>query len=182
MLALRRIREATLLRDSDKVPELMNLYRRSDISLGPPVCLRLADRMGAVAKGVRTGGSFWSRNKTRPLRNNHAGQRTSDDLTLIADLCPLILLSLSAYALAGRIDAFVGKGNACVLKRKFHVTLLEHDEGVSVSCPELPGCHSQGKNVDEALENIEDGFRGYIDLYGEPETRCEIREMEVVTA
>src|SRR5204863_6818499 len=75
MLALRRIREATLLRDSDKVPELMNLYRRSDIWLGPPVCLRLADRMGAVAKGVRTGGSFWSRNKTRPLRNNHAGQR-----------------------------------------------------------------------------------------------------------
>jgi len=24
------------------------------------------------------------------------------------------------------------------MKRKFHVTLLEHDEGVSVSCPELP--------------------------------------------
>ena len=35
--------------------------------------------------------------------------------------------------------------------------------------------------VDEALENIEDAIRGYIDLYGEPETRCEIREMEVVT-
>ena len=68
------------------------------------------------------------------------------------------------------------------MKRKFHVTLLEHDEGVSVSCPELPGCHSQGANVDEALENIEGAIRGYIDLYGEPETRCEIREMEVVTA
>ena len=38
-----------------------------------------------------------------------------------------------------------------------------------------------GVNVDEALENIEDAIRGYIDLYGEPETRCEIREMEVVT-
>src|SRR5713101_2444175 len=75
MLALRRVGEATLLRDSDKIPELMNFHRRSDTPLGPPVCLRLADRMGAVAKGVRTGGSFWSRNKTRPLRNNHAGQR-----------------------------------------------------------------------------------------------------------
>src|SRR2546423_8227856 len=63
VLALRRIREAALLRDSDKVPELMNLRRRSDTPLGPPVCLRLADRMGAVAKGVRTGGSFRSRNK-----------------------------------------------------------------------------------------------------------------------
>lgn len=69
-----------------------------------------------------------------------------------------------------------------VVKRKFHVTLLEHDKGVSVSCPELPGCHSQGANVNEALANIEDAIRGYIDLYGEPKTRCEIREMEVVTA
>ena len=67
------------------------------------------------------------------------------------------------------------------MKRKFHVTLLEHEEGVSVSCPELPGCHSQGATVEEALANIEDAIRGYIDLYGEPETRCEIREMEVVT-
>ncbi|PYL40107.1 MAG: HicB family protein [Verrucomicrobia bacterium] len=66
------------------------------------------------------------------------------------------------------------------MKRKFHVTLLEHDEGVSVSCPELPGCHSQGDTVDEALANIEDAIR-YVELYGEPETRCEIREMEVVT-
>src|SRR5438552_5378317 len=41
VLALRRIREAALLRDRDKVPELMNLHRRSDTPLGPPVCLRL---------------------------------------------------------------------------------------------------------------------------------------------
>jgi hypothetical protein len=50
VLAFRRIGEATLLRDSDKVPQLMNLHRRSDTPLGPPVCLRLADRMDAVAK------------------------------------------------------------------------------------------------------------------------------------
>jgi predicted RNase H-like HicB family nuclease len=74
------------------------------------------------------------------------------------------------------------RGTLQFVKRKFHATLLVHDEGVSVSCPELPGCHSQGRNVEEALENIEDAIRGYIDLYGEPETRCEIREMEVVTA
>jgi len=68
------------------------------------------------------------------------------------------------------------------MKRKFHVTLLAHDEGVSVSCPELPGCHSQGANVDEALENIQDAIQGYVELYGGPDTRCEIREMEVITA
>jgi predicted RNase H-like HicB family nuclease len=54
-----------------------------------------------------------------------------------------------------------------IVKRKFHVTLLEHEEGVSVSCPELPGCHSQGANVDEALANIEDAIRCYVELYGD---------------
>ena len=44
MLTLRRVGKATLLRDSDKVPELMNFHRRSDTPLGPPVCLRLVDR------------------------------------------------------------------------------------------------------------------------------------------
>ncbi|HSH37962.1 MAG TPA: type II toxin-antitoxin system HicB family antitoxin [Chthoniobacterales bacterium] len=68
------------------------------------------------------------------------------------------------------------------MKRKFHVTLLEHEEGVSVSCPELPGCHSQGANVDDAIANIGDAIREYLEVYGEPDTRCEIREMEVVTA
>jgi predicted RNase H-like HicB family nuclease len=81
-----------------------------------------------------------------------------------------------------RIDRSSRKAYSAPVKRKFHVTLLEHDEGVSVSCPELPGCHSQGRTVAEALANMEDAIRGYLDLYGEPETRCEIREMEVVTA
>jgi predicted RNase H-like HicB family nuclease len=67
------------------------------------------------------------------------------------------------------------------MKRIFHVTLLQHEEGVSVSCSELPGCHSQGASVEEALENIQDAIAGYLELYGEPAVRCEFREMEVVT-
>jgi len=57
------------------------------------------------------------------------------------------------------------------VKRKFHVTLLEHDEGVSVSCPELPGCHSQGANVEDAFANIRDAIQGYLQSlkkHGEP--------------
>ena len=68
------------------------------------------------------------------------------------------------------------------MKCKYHVTLLQHSEGVSVSCPELPGCHSQGATVAEAMENIRDAIQGYLELYGVPELRCEIREMEVTTA
>jgi predicted RNase H-like HicB family nuclease len=67
------------------------------------------------------------------------------------------------------------------MKRKFHVAVIEHDEGVSVSCPELPGCHSQGATVDEAMENIRDAIEGYLALYGEPDARCEIREVELLT-
>lgn len=71
--------------------------------------------------------------------------------------------------------------HARTVKRNLHVTLLEHEEGVAVSCPELPGCHSQGNTVPEALENIRDAIAGYLELYGEPTVRCEVREMEIVT-
>ena len=43
------MRKATFFRDSDKVPELMNLHRRSDTPLDPPICLRPADRLVAYS-------------------------------------------------------------------------------------------------------------------------------------
>jgi len=48
VLSLRRIGEATLIRDSDKIPELMNFHRGSDTPLGPAVCIRLADGLGGI--------------------------------------------------------------------------------------------------------------------------------------
>jgi len=36
----------------------------------------------------------------------------------------------------------------------YRVTLIEHEAGVSVSCPALKGCHSQGRTREEAMENI----------------------------
>ena len=33
----------------------------------------------------------------------------------------------------------------------YRVTLFESDEGWSVSCPDLPGCHSQGATREEVL-------------------------------
>jgi predicted RNase H-like HicB family nuclease len=37
---------------------------------------------------------------------------------------------------------------------QYHVKLTQSEEGWAVSCPALPGCHSQGATRDEALENI----------------------------
>jgi antitoxin HicB len=34
--------------------------------------------------------------------------------------------------------------------------------GFIVSCPSLPGCHSQGDNREEALRNIRDAIEGYL--------------------
>ncbi len=36
------------------------------------------------------------------------------------------------------------------------------DGGFTVSCPVLPGCHSQGETIEEALENIRDAISGCV--------------------
>jgi predicted RNase H-like HicB family nuclease len=44
--------------------------------------------------------------------------------------------------------------------------IIEPDEtgGYVISCPSLPGCHSQGESIDEALENIRDAIELYIEV------------------
>ncbi|MEM2983424.1 MAG: type II toxin-antitoxin system HicB family antitoxin [Candidatus Bathyarchaeia archaeon] len=41
---------------------------------------------------------------------------------------------------------------------------MERDEDGNyvVQCPSLPGCISEGKTREEALENIKDAIRGYL--------------------
>ena len=45
---------------------------------------------------------------------------------------------------------------------KFRVIVREdpEDGGYVVSCPAIPGCHSQGETVEETLENIKDAISG----------------------
>ena len=56
---------------------------------------------------------------------------------------------------------------------KFRVVIepdLE-DGGYVVSCPSLPGCHSQGDAVNEALVNIREAIAAYVESlkkHGEP--------------
>lgn len=35
-------------------------------------------------------------------------------------------------------------------------------QGYVADVPELPGCMSQGKTMDEAIENIKDAIKGYL--------------------
>jgi predicted RNase H-like HicB family nuclease len=47
---------------------------------------------------------------------------------------------------------------------KYTVHLEESDEGFAVSVPGLPGCHSQGATRAEALANIADAIREYLEV------------------
>ena len=50
---------------------------------------------------------------------------------------------------------------------KFKVVLEEEVGGYVVSCPAIPGCHSQGDTVEEALENIKEAITACLESLGE---------------
>ncbi|MFZ2053673.1 MAG: type II toxin-antitoxin system HicB family antitoxin [Candidatus Aminicenantales bacterium] len=45
---------------------------------------------------------------------------------------------------------------------RYGVNLKKTDEGYAAWVPELPGCWSQGKTEQEALENIVDAIKAYL--------------------
>ena len=57
---------------------------------------------------------------------------------------------------------------------RYEVVLFKTDEGYAITCPALPACWSQGATSAEALENISDAIRLYLDyLSDETESRKE---------
>ncbi len=47
---------------------------------------------------------------------------------------------------------------------KYRILIKQDEDGVFVAeCPSLPGCISQGKTRKEAIENIQDAIRGYLE-------------------
>ena len=56
------------------------------------------------------------------------------------------------------------------------------DGGFNVSCPALPGCHSQGDSEEEALANIREAILGCLEVLNEraiPQTDAAERILEV---
>ena len=66
-----------------------------------------------------------------------------------------------------------------VVALKYKVLLQQSEEGFSVSCPGLPGCWSQGKTEQEALENIQDAIREYLEAIAGTLQDSDVREIEV---
>jgi len=62
---------------------------------------------------------------------------------------------------------------------KYTVALRKSKEGYSVSCPGLPGCWSQGRTEKEALDNIQDAIREYLEAAVKISKGSKLREVEV---
>ena len=50
--------------------------------------------------------------------------------------------------------------------------LIESDEGFAASCPALAGCWSQGRTREEAMENIRDAIRLWLEVAEEDALRA----------
>ncbi len=63
--------------------------------------------------------------------------------------------------------------------RNYRVTLIEHEGGVSVSCPALKGCHSQGRTREEALGNIREAIQEWLAAEAEEAKYFKVSEAEI---
>ena len=62
---------------------------------------------------------------------------------------------------------------------RYKVNIKKTEEGYSIWCPGLPGCWSQGKTEKEALENIKDAIRSYLETIQELSKDKKPRYVEV---
>ena len=62
----------------------------------------------------------------------------------------------------------------------YRVTLFESEEGWAVSCPALPGCHSQGATREEALANIKEAIKLWLEVEAEETGLKRLEQAEVV--
>ncbi len=58
------------------------------------------------------------------------------------------------------------------MKQRYTVILeAEEEGGYHVYCPSLPGCHSEGETIEEALRNVREAIEVYLEsllAHGEP--------------
>ncbi len=62
---------------------------------------------------------------------------------------------------------------------KYRVNIQKTEEGYAVWCPGLPGCWSQGKTEEEAMENIKDAIKAYLKTVKELSKGQKARYVEI---
>jgi len=61
---------------------------------------------------------------------------------------------------------------------KYPVVVHQSEYGYDIHCPLLPGCHSQGDTLEEALGNIKDAIVTYLQMISEEE-KGKLYEVEI---
>ena len=64
---------------------------------------------------------------------------------------------------------------------RYRVNIKKTEEGYAVWVPGLPGCWSQGETEKEAIENIKDAIRVYLETVDELSNKEESRYVEVAS-
>ena len=63
---------------------------------------------------------------------------------------------------------------------KLTLTIDRDEDGVwAVECPAIPGCVSQGRTRDEALENVKDAIQGCLEVRSERGMPLTIETLQV---
>ncbi len=63
---------------------------------------------------------------------------------------------------------------------QYRIRLIQSEEGWAVSCPSLPGCHSQGETREEAVENIKSAIQEWLKVEAEESGVSKVEEDLVV--
>lgn len=62
---------------------------------------------------------------------------------------------------------------------KYPVVINKSEYGYDVHCPVLPGCHSEGETLEDAIENIKDAIKTYLRMIEEETKSATVYEVEV---
>ena len=58
----------------------------------------------------------------------------------------------------------------------YRIRLVQSEEGWALSCPLLPGCHSQGATREEAVENIKSAIQEWLQVEAEESGVSKVEE------
>jgi predicted RNase H-like HicB family nuclease len=68
------------------------------------------------------------------------------------------------------------------MTRKASVVIEKDEHGFYAWCPELKGCHSQGRTLDEAIANIREAIELYLETLTEEERSAALSQQILTTA
>ena len=90
---------------------------------------------------------------------------------------------LDRHGVGGQLSrlegASLGSNQEGTLNVPARIRLLQSAEGWSVSCLDLPGCHSQGETREEALANIREAIDLWLEVEAEEAGLMHVETLEL---